>query len=638
MWLRVKPQSQHNKWGKSMKDKKVFEKAAYFIAAITGLFSLYSVFVPVLPTYLNRSFHVSVMITLLFILRPVKKGQKKERLHIIDWIAIAIAWSSFVLSCVNYDHIIRRYAYVTPMSTAELVISVLMILVIFEGCRRTTGMILPILATIFALYALAGPVMPQFLRHRGYGITKILDNAYLTTGGIFGDPINTCASYIIMFMIFGAFLERSGVGEAFIEFANRAVGWSRGGSAKASVVSSALFGTISGSALANVTVTGSFTIPLMKRTGFAPHEAGAVEAAASSGGQLMPPIMGSAVFIMVEFIGLSYAEIVMHAVIPAFMYFFGIFMTIDLLAEMRNIGGQDKFDGKQFLNFLLKKGYLFFSIISLIICMALGYTAIYSCGISMLVCILLSWVTPKNGMRPMDILDCIIKGVTSTASIAMTCGCAGIAIGMINLSGIAVKFSMLITSVSDNLFLVLLIVACAGLIMGLGLPTTPCYIIQAGLLAPCLVGLGLLPIQAHLFVFWFSVIAMITPPVCLVSYTAAGIAEANMNKTGWFAFSLALGGFVAPFIFAMDPGILLIGTPGHIVWSVFVTLVGVVSLGACTVGYLKHKCALPVRIALGVAGGLMLWPGMFTDLMGIGIFFLCLAINLVLRRRAKGLA
>lgn len=347
--------------------------------------------------------------------------------------------------------------------------------------------------------------------------------------------------------------------------------------------------------------------------------------------------MGSAVFIMVEFIGMSYGEIVLHAIVPAFMYFFGIFITIDLLAEMRHIGGQDHFDGKLFINFLLRKGYLFLSIVSLIVCMALGYTAIWACGISMLVCILLSWITPKNGMRIKDIITCISKGVQSTASIAMTCGCAGIAIGMINLSGIAVKFSMLITSISDHLFLVLIIVALAGLIMGLGLPTTPCYIIQAGLLAPCLVGLGLLPIQAHLFVFWFSVIAMITPPVCLVAYTAAGIAEASMTKTGWFAFSLALGGFVAPFIFAMDPGILLIGTPAHVIWSVFATLIGVVSLSACTVGFLKRKCSIVMRAILGIGGCLMLWPGVLTDIIGISGFAACLIINLILNKKDKRL-
>ena len=621
-----------------MKDKTTLEKISFILAAIVGVVTLYAVFVPILPTYLTRSLHLSTMITLLFLVKPFKKlekGEKKSRLHIIDIAAIVIAWVSFAYNAINYDHIIRRYAYVTPMTTAEIIIAALTVIVIIEGCRRTTGWVLPILACVFGVYAMVGPYMPQLLRHKGYSIINILDNAYLTTGGIFGDPINTSASYIIMFMIFGAFLERSGVGEAFIEFADRAVGWSRGGSAKASVVSSALFGTISGSALANVTVTGSFTIPLMKRTGFKPHEAGGVEAAASSGGQLMPPIMGSAVFIMVEFIGMSYGEIVLHAIVPAFMYFFGIFITIDLLAEMRHIGGQDRFDGKLFLNFLLRKGYLFLSIVSLVVCMALGYTAIWSCGISMIVCIILSWVTPKNGMRIKDIISCVSKGVQSTASIAMTCGCAGIAIGMINLSGIAVKFSMLITSTSEHLFLVLIIVALAGLIMGLGLPTTPCYIIQAGLLAPCLVSLGLLPIQAHLFVFRFSVIAMITPPVCLVAYTAAGIAEASMTKTGWFAFSLALGGFVAPFIFAMDPGILLIGTPIHVAWSVFATLVGVVSLSACTVGFLKRKCNTIMRIVLGVGGCLMLWPGLLTDAIGIGGFAACLIINLILNRKDK---
>ena len=297
-----------------MKDKTLLEKIAFILAAVVGVVSLYAVFVPILPTYLTRSLHLSTMITLLFLVKPFKKlnkGVKKQCLHIIDVAAIIIAWVSFAYNTINYDHIIRRYAYVTPMTTAEIIIAALTILVIIEGCRRTTGWILPILACVFGAYAMAGPYMPQLLRHKGYSIINILDNAYLTTGGIFGDPINTSASYIIMFMIFGVFLERSGVGEAFIEFADRAVGWSRGGSAKASVVSSALFGTISGSALANVTVTGSFTIPLMKRTGFEPHEAGGVEAAASSGGQLMPPIMGSAVFIMVEFIGMSYGEIVL---------------------------------------------------------------------------------------------------------------------------------------------------------------------------------------------------------------------------------------------------------------------------------------------------------------------------------------
>lgn len=548
--------------------KKVAKIITIF-AALAGLYHIIVVFLPLVPTLIHRATHLAIALTLIFLLKPIKRGLEKKKVYIIDFILIGSTWWIYYYICSNYQYLTTRLSYVAKVSTYQAVLGLALVLLVFEGCRRTTGMILPSIATLFMFYALFGAYLPIGLRHKGFTFNRVMECLFLTTDSIFGDPLNVSATYIILFMLFGSFLDRSGIGDAFIELARKTVGWARGGPGKVAVVSSALFGTVSGSAVGNVAVTGSFTIPMMKKSGFAPHFAGAVEAAASAGGQIMPPVMGAAAFIMAEFIGIPYIQIIKHALIPALLYFYGVFIMIDLYAAKKNIKGEGKFSLKSLTIFLHKKGYLFSPLIVLIILLAKGFTPVFSATVSMILCIFLSWFNPGKAMGFKDIILSLEEGVMMTANLAMTCCCAGMVIGLISLSGIAVKFSMLIMSLSSSTSIVLIIVALTGLFLGMGLPTTPAYIIQAGLIVPSLIRFGLLPIQAHLFVMYFAVISVVTPPVCLAAYTAAGIANSDMNKTGWTSFLLALTGLVVPFYFATNPSILMYGSLPQILWSTF---------------------------------------------------------------------
>lgn len=443
---------------------------------------------------------------------------------------------------------------------------------------------------------------------------------FLTTDSIFGDPLNVSATYIVLFMLFGSFLDRSGIGDAFIQFARETVGWARGGPGKVAVIASCLFGTVSGSAVGNVAVTGSFTIPMMKKSGFEPHFAGAVEAAASTGGQLMPPVMGAAAFIMAELIGVPYVQIIKHALIPALLYFFGVFMMIDLYAAKNHFKSEGSFSINRLMSFLAKKGFLFIPLIVLILLLANGFTPVFSSTVSMLLCIVLSWFNPGKAMKLKDIVWCLQDGIKTTANLAMTCCCAGMVIGLISLTGIAVKFSMLIMSLSSSILIVLIIVALTGLFLGMGLPTTPAYIIQAGLIAPSLIRFGLLPIQAHLFVMYFAVISVVTPPVCLAAYTAAGIANSDMNKTGWTALRLAFTGFLVPFVFALDPSILMYGSFLQIIWATFTTSLGVWACSMAVNRFYKTRLNVTETILCSVSSAAMIWPGYVTDFIGLACF------------------
>jgi TRAP transporter 4TM/12TM fusion protein len=605
---------------------KLLAKCVGIIAAI---YHIIIVLWPFVPTRITRSFHLSVMITLIFLLKDIKRGAKKERLHIVDFLCIGVAWASFIYTCMFFDFLDRRFTYVGPVSTAQVWLGVLIVAVVFEACRRTTGMILPIISSVFIIYAFIGNMLPLSLNHEGFALKRIIDCLYLTTDAIFGDPINVSATYIFLFIIFGCFLEQSGVGNAFIEFANKSVGWARGGPAKVSVISSALFGTVSGSAVGNVAVTGTFTIPLMKRSGYQSYYAAAVEAAASAGGQIMPPVMGAAAFIMSEFIGVPYIKIVQHALIPSFLYYFGVFMMVDLEAAKIGMKGEHKFNLKSLLKFFRSDGYLFFPLIVLVALLIMGYTAVYAACIAMLLCIVLSWLKPERRMGVKEICNSLSDGAIQTASIAMTCACAGMVIGLISLTGVAVKFSMLIMAISDQLFIVLLVVMFTGLFLGMGLPTTPAYIIQAGLITPSLVRIGMMPIQAHMFVFYFAVISVITPPVCLASYTAATLADAPLNKTGWAGLKIAIAGFLVPFVFAVDPGILMIGEAHHVIWSIIVTTVGVAGLGISFSGYFMTTTNIFERVMFAVSSLLMIYPGYITDFMGIALFVIALIPHVI---------
>lgn len=551
-----------------MKVKKIANYITIF-AALAGLYHIIVVFFPLVPTLIHRATHLTIALTLIFLIKPLKKGTKKEKIHLIDFALIGATWWIYYYICSNYQYLTTRLSYVAKVSAYQAALGLIIVLLVFEGCRRTTGLILPSIATLFLLYAMFGAYLPIGLRHKGFTFKRVMECLFLTTDSIYGDPINVSATYIILFMLFGSFLDRSGIGDAFIRLARETVGWSRGGPGKVAVVSSALFGTVSGSAVGNVAVTGSFTIPMMKRSGFESHIAAAIEAAASAGGQIMPPVMGAAAFIMAEFIGIPYIQIIKHALIPALLYFYGIFIMIDLYAAKNGFKEEGSFSVSSLMNFLLKRGFLFTPLVVLIFLLAKGFTPVFSATVSMLLCILLSWFNPGREMKLKDIIESLEEGVTMTASLAMTCCCAGMVIGLISLSGIAVKFSMLIMSLSSSASVVLIIVALTGLFLGMGLPTTPAYIIQAGLIVPSLIRFGLLPIQAHLFVMYFAVISVVTPPVCLAAYTAAGIADSDMNKTGWAAFKFALTGLIVPFVFAQNESLLMLGSISQIALRIF---------------------------------------------------------------------
>jgi TRAP transporter 4TM/12TM fusion protein len=451
-------------------------------------------------------------------------------------------------------------------------------------------------------------------------VETVLDQLYLTTEGIFGTSLYVSATYVVLFVIFGAFLEKSGTGQLFMDFASALTGGSRGGPGKISCVSSGLFGTISGSAVANVMVDGWITIPLMKRTGFKPHFAAAIEATAATGGQIMPPVMGAAAFVMAEFTKIPYITIAKHALIPALLYYLALFWTIHYEAIKTNLRGLSKEELPNLKNVVKTRGHLFLPILLIIYLMMSGYTAPYAALWATLGVILVSWFRKETRFGLKAILGALEAGAKDALNVAAACACAGIVIGVITLTGLGLRFTSLVVSLAgDSLIPALVLTMVAGVVLGMGMPTTPAYIVQAALLIPALIKLKVPLVAAHMFVFYFSTLSAITPPVALAVYAAAGIGGTNLWKTGVAAVKAGATGFIVPYMFVFGPTLLMIGGWWEITLSLVTAVIGVFCLATGLQGWFLRKTTLLERGLLLIAALLLIKPGIYTDLTGLAL-------------------
>lgn len=586
---------------------------------------------------IHRGIHLAFTLALIFLIYPFKKirslreaideaapisveenGQGIGMPGFVDLLALVLSLLSIGYLFVNYSYVTERYAYVDPLRTLDYVFGIILMGLVLEGARRAVGPALPLTALAFLVYAAIGNHLPGLLRHSGFSLEMIIDQLYLTTEGIFGIPLAVSASYVILFVIFGAFLEKSGTGQLFMDVASALTGSSRGGPGKISCISSGLFGTISGSAVANVMVDGWFTIPLMKRTGFKPHFAAAIEATASTGGQIMPPVMGAAAFVMADFTGIPYITIAKHALIPALLYYLALFWTIHYEAVKTNLRGLSKEELPDLKKVLRTRGHLFLPIILIVYLMISGYTAPYAALWATVAVVFVSWIRKETRLGLRDIGLALKEGAKNTLSVAIACACAGIVIGVISLTGLGLRFTSLVISLAgDSLIPALVLTMVAGIILGMGMPTTPAYIVQAALLIPALIKLGVLPIAAHLFVFYFAILSAITPPVAMAVYAAAGISGSNLWKTGVAAMKAGATGFIVPYMFVFGPALLMIGSWEEILTALVSATVGVFCLATGLQGWFLKKTTLWERILLVAAAFLLIKPGIKTDLAGL---------------------
>ena len=552
----------------------------------------------------RRSLFVGIVIILSFLVYPAKKGStKKNHIPIYDIVLMVLGAGAYFYFVINFKTII---GHATRISQLEVIVGIIGILVLAETCRRVVGIPILCVATVFIGYAFysglgAGRAFPQVLK-------SIVYNLFYTTSGVIGTPIGVCSTYIALFILFGAFLEATGISEFFIQLANSLAGASTGGPAKVAVISSALCGMVSGSSVGNTVTTGSVTIPLMKKTGYKGEFAGAVEAAASTGGQIMPPIMGAAAFLMAEMVGVQYSEIAMRAIFPALLYFTGIFITVHLEAKRLGLKGIAKEDLPKFVPLFIRQGYLLIPLVTLVAMVMMGYTMSRSAVIATLLAILVSIPNKSTRMNPTRFVNALETGGKNTLSVAVACGIAGIIAGVVTMTGLGqILISAIVSVAGDRVIIALFLTMLTCIVLGMGVPTTANYIIMATTCAPILVnGMGINKIAANMFVFYFGIVADITPPVALAAYAGSAIAKSNPMKTALNASRLAIAAFIVPYIFAFNPAMLFIDADVVQVVIIIVTsLVGLTGVAGGLEGYMVTNMN-PIQRILAVVGGLCL--------------------------------
>jgi TRAP transporter 4TM/12TM fusion protein len=602
------------------------------IAITLSLFHLYTAGFGVLLALKQRAVHLGFIFTLIFLLYPALKKKKKNKFILAFDLLLAlgsIAISSYII--INYEALVHRAGMYTEL---DQFMAILAIIIVLEGTRRALGPELPVISILFLLYAHYGQQMPGMLAHRGYSWSRIASHMYFTTEGIFGIPLGVSATYIFLFLLLGAFAKRTGLGDLFIDLALSLTGRTTGGPAKAAVVSSGLMGSISGSSVANTVTTGSFTIPLMKRVGYNSRFAAAVEAAASTGGQIMPPIMGAAAFIMAEFIGVPYVTIAKAAILPAILYYITVGLMVHFEAKKQGLQGISDDLIPRFLTVLKTRGHMIVPLIIIFYYLFRGYTPLRAAFLGIIVSFALSFLKEDTRMSLQDLLDTLREGAISALGVAAACAAVGFIVGVTTLTGLGLKFTSLTVALSQgNLFLALFFTMVACTILGTGLPTTATYIVLATMAAPALTELGVPILAAHLFVLYFGVVADLTPPAALAAYAGAGISGSNPLKTGLTAVKLAIAGFVVPFVFAYSPSLLLIDT--NAVQVILITgssILGVFALAAAVLGYLNRKTTIIERLILLESAYGLLIPGWQSDIYGV----LLLAVVIYLQFRNKG--
>lgn len=625
-------------------------KLVALIAVAMSCFHFYTSGFGLLLAQKQGAVHLAFTLALVFLLYPASSKQSKTSgIPFYDFVLGAIGVASALYLVVFFNELVTRAGLPTQ---TDLIMGFLLIATLLEATRRISNPVLPCLAIIALLYCYFGRSMPDMLAHRGFNVARIVNHMYLGTEGIFGTPLEVSSTFVFMFILFGAVLEKTGLGKFIIDLSLALAGWSTGGPAKVAVVSSGLMGTVSGSSVANVCTTGMFTIPLMKSVGYEPYFAGAVEAVASTGGQIMPPVMGAAAFIMAQILGVPYIEVAIAAVVPALLYYFAVMVQVHFEACRLGLRG---IPWKQLppLGPLLKtKGFLLIPLVAIIYFLLAGYTPLKAAFNGILVSFVLSWLNKETRLTPAKLYDAFQSGARSAIGVACACATVGMVVGMGTLTGLALKIAGAIVAMAEvspdgslaalgaSLFslapgaevtaetaalaltkiFTLFFTMIASLILGMGLPTTANFIVTSTMAAPALFLLGVPPMAAYMFVFYFGIAADLTPPVALAAYAGAGIAGSDPMKTGVTSFKLALAGFLVPYIYVYNPMLLFIDVePFYMAQAICTALIGVFLLAMFTIGYFKAHLAWYMRALAFVGAICLLIPGTMSDLFGLAV-------------------
>jgi TRAP transporter 4TM/12TM fusion protein len=635
----------------------------FLLAIAFSCFQLYTAFFGVLTSTLQRSIHLTFAIILCFLFYPFSKKSKRKSIHFLDFVLAVVAGASVIYVTVFYEDLVKRIGDPTSL---DLAMGVTAILLVLEASRRAVGWPLVIITGLFVIYGLFGPYFPGILAHRGYSFRRIVDHLYLTSEGIFGIPLWVSSTFVYAFVLFGAIFEKTGAGEFLMKLAMSLVGHTRGGPAKVSVVASAFMGTFSGSGIANTATIGTLTIPLMKKVGFKPEIAGGIDTAAGGNGQIMPPVMGAAAFVMAEFLGIPYLEVCIAAALPAVIDQLALLGAVHLLATKYGFKGVPRAQLPRFfptlakgMHFLVPIFVLLYALViqrltpltsaAMAIAVASGILmlrgAMISAGIirtesaAAAPAAATSWEPLQDSVRKM--VDAMFNAGRSMAGIGVTCACAGMVVGMVSLTGAGLNMTNILVDLSfGNVYFSMILTMIACLVLGMGVPTTPNYVIMATIMAPALVAMK--PdtplIAAHLFVFYFGILADGTPPVCLAAYAAAGIADADPFKTGLEAFKLDMRTFLLPYMFITAPQMLLIGLDPGIMgvleasWIFITSSIGMYALAAGMQGFLIDDDTWFERIILLAVAFCLVKPGIYSDIIGLAGF----AMIFYLQKRRVG--
>lgn len=603
-----------------------------FLAVGLAVFHLYTAAFGLLSPFNQRGAHLLILLVLSFLVHNIW-GRKDGGINLDGWILALISFGvGYYLLGAFESGMVQERGIMGP-SNIDTWVGIALMSLVLEGTRRAVGLPIVLVALVFIGYGMFGNYMPEFLAHRGYSLDRITAYLVWTTEGIFGTPLAVSATFVIIFIMFGAFMDKLGAGALFIDLAVALTGRVRGGPALTSVVGSGLMGSINGSSVSNVVTTGTFTIPLMKRTGYKPTFAAGVEAVASTGGQIMPPIMGAGAFVMAEMIGMPYSEIAMFAIIPAFLYFCSVGLMVYFEAHRRQIPVLERSEIPSVKERLTKGFYLFIPLIVLIYLLVFKRWSPMLSGVVAIATLVgvsaLATLFKERRLPITEVLQALKLGVVTAIPVALACACAGMVIGIVSMTGLGVRFTQLIVEISGGqLWLGALLTMVACIILGMGLPTTAAYIITAVLGVPALEELGVTTIAAHMFIFYFAIISFITPPVGLSAYAASGIAGTNPLATSLVAFKLGIAGFLVPFVFIYDPAILLQGTLGEIIVATLTAFIGITALSASLIGWYLAPLSVISRIIFFIAAILLVSPiqqfailGLIPMVLYVGVYW-----------------
>ena len=619
-----------------------------FVEGIALAISLLAVFIHVgkytiltIPNILFYAWHVMIGMTLIFLYYPLGRKMKNKTkaqtivFRVIDWLCIALTVGVSLYVILNFE--IYNDCMQNNRLTDELFyLGIIITLLVLESGRRVLGNVLPIIAILAMLYGYFGNMIPGLFGHKGYKLSRIVLSVF-SDRGVYGTPIGTSASNVYLFLLFAAYLNVSGADKIFQDIAVALAGRKRGGPAKMAVIASAFFGTISGSCVANVVSTGAFTIPLMKKSGYQSRFAGAVEAVSSTGGQIMPPIMGAAAFLMVEMAGESYAKIATSAILPACLYFTGIFIMVHLEAKRLGLKGLSRTELPKFWPLFIKNGYLLLPIVILVYMITSGYTMAFSAIVATAAAIVVSMFKKETRLTPKKFFDALENGTRSTLTVACACGVAGIIAGVITMTGLGQTLISAVVSISGGkIMIAMFLTMLCCIVLGMGVPTTANYVIMATTCAPILIKMGMVPLAAHFFVFYFGIIADITPPVALAAYAGSAIAGSRPMKTALNASMLAIAAFIIPYIFGLNPALLFIDASVFDVILIIITsFIGLFGVAVAVRGYLYDYLTWWQRVLSAAGGLLLIYPGLATDLIGAAIVAVGIGLHILSVRKKQ---